>query len=78
MPLSSLFCLLSLAASPAGGEKPAPPARPPAEPPLALKVGVKAPDFSLPDQTGQLVRLSAFRGKKTVVLAFYVMDATAG
>jgi cytochrome oxidase Cu insertion factor (SCO1/SenC/PrrC family) len=78
MPLSSLFCLLSLAASPAGGETPAPPARAPAEPAVELKVGSKAPDFSLPDQSGQLQRLSSFRGKKSVVLAFYVMDATSG
>lgn len=43
-----------------------------------LKVGCKAPDFSLPDQTGKLHRLSALRGKKAVVLAFYVIDNTPG
>ncbi len=43
-----------------------------------LKVGSKAPDFVLPDQTGQLQRLAAMRGKKAVILAFYVVDATAG
>ena len=29
-----------------------------------------APDFSLPDFTGKMVRLSDFRGKKNVLLVF--------
>ena len=44
----------------------------------ALKVGDKAPDFALPDQRGSTVRLSEFRGKKTVVLAFYIKAFTPG
>jgi peroxiredoxin len=44
----------------------------------ALKVGDKAPDFSLPDQTGKQVKLSDFAGKKSVVLAFYVLAFTGG
>ena len=44
----------------------------------ALKVGDTAPDFALPDQNGNIVRLSAFRGKKTVVLAFYIKAGTSG
>ncbi len=44
----------------------------------ALKVGDKAPDFSLPDQTGKQVKLSDFTGKKNVVLAFYVLAFTGG
>ena len=43
-----------------------------------LKVGDKAPDFSLPDQTGKQVKLSDFLGKKNVVLAFYVLAFTGG
>lgn len=43
-----------------------------------LKVGDAAPDFTLPDQNGTLVKLSDFRGKKNVVLAFYVLAFTGG
>ena len=38
-----------------------------------LKVGGVAPDFTLPDQSRKPVNLSDFRGKKNVILAFYVM-----
>lgn len=38
---------------------------------LALTIGDEAPDFELSNQYGQKVRLSDFRGKKTVVLVFY-------
>ena len=44
----------------------------------ALKVGVKAPDFTMPDQNGNKVKLSDFLGKKNVVLAFYVLAFTGG
>ena len=37
-----------------------------------------APDFELTDTEGQTVRLSDFRGKKNVVLAFYVLAFTGG
>jgi peroxiredoxin len=43
-----------------------------------LKVGDKAPDFTLPDQNGKAVKLSDFLGKKNVVLAFYVLAFTGG
>ena len=36
-----------------------------------LKVGDRAPEFELYDNTGTVTRLSDFRGKKNVVLAFY-------
>ena len=39
-------------------------------------VGQAAPDFSLPDQNGHPVRLSDFRGRKSVVLAFYIRAFT--
>ena len=44
----------------------------------SLKVGDAAPDFALPDQSGATVRLSHFRGKKSVVLAFYIRAGTPG
>jgi cytochrome oxidase Cu insertion factor (SCO1/SenC/PrrC family) len=43
-----------------------------------LKVGDVAPDFTLPDNKGNPVHLADFRGKKTVVLAFYVLAFTGG
>ena len=43
-----------------------------------LRVGDRAPDFALPDQKGDTVRLSDFKGKKTVVLAFYIKASTPG
>ena len=42
-----------------------------------LDIGTKAPDFTLPDQNGELHSLSDYRGKK-VVLYFYPKDNTAG
>ena len=51
------------------------------QPPVAsthLKVGEMAPDLTLPDQNQKPVRLSDFRGKKNVVLAFYVLAFTGG
>lgn len=42
-----------------------------------LEVGMKAPDFTLPDKDGKLVSLSSFRGKR-VVLYFYPRDNTPG
>lgn len=42
-----------------------------------LEVGMKAPDFTLPDKDGNQVRLSDFKGKK-VVLYFYPKDNTPG
>ncbi len=40
-----------------------------------LSVGSKAPDFSLPDETGAAVSLASLRGKN-VVLVFYPGDDT--
>ena len=42
-------------------------------PKTTLKVGDMAPDFTLPDTDNKPVKLSDFRGKKTVVLAFFVV-----
>lgn len=42
-----------------------------------LEVGTKAPDFSLPDQNGNVYTLEEYRGKK-VILYFYPKDNTPG
>ncbi len=42
-----------------------------------LKVGSRAPAFSLPNEKGQVVKLSELKGKK-VVLFFYPKDNTSG
>lgn len=45
----------------------------------ALKVGDMAPDFEIPAVTGEQkgkLRLSDFRDKKNVVIAFYPLDWT--
>jgi peroxiredoxin len=39
-----------------------------------IKVGDTAPDFTLKDQDQKDVKLSDYRGKKNVVLAFYPLD----
>lgn len=46
--------------------------------PSKLKVGDIAPDFTLTDTAGAKVKLSDFRGKNNVVLAFYVFAFTGG
>ena len=50
----------------------------PAAPETHLKVGDTAPDFTLTDTDGKPVKLSDFRGKKNVALAFYVLAFTGG
>ena len=47
---------------------------------MAIAVSTEAPDFELPsseldgDRPGKKIKLSDFRGKKNVVLAFYPLD----
>jgi cytochrome oxidase Cu insertion factor (SCO1/SenC/PrrC family) len=47
-------------------------------PQTPLKVGDMAPDFTLPSTSGKPVKLSDFRGKQNVVLAFFVAAFTGG
>ncbi len=42
-----------------------------------LEVGTKAPEFTLPDQNGEMKSLADYRGQK-VILYFYPKDMTAG
>ena len=43
-----------------------------------IKIGDTAPDFTLLDQNRKPVKLSDFRGKKSVVLAFYIFAFPGG
>ena len=42
-----------------------------------LSIGTKAPEFSLPDQNGQIHTLASYQGRK-VILYFYPKDMTSG
>ncbi|RGS76588.1 thioredoxin-dependent thiol peroxidase [Coprococcus sp. AF21-14LB] len=42
-----------------------------------LETGIKAPEFTLPDQNGEMHSLTDYRGKK-VILYFYPKDNTPG
>ncbi len=44
---------------------------------MALEVGKKAPAFALPDEDGNVVKLSDFEGKRVVVF-FYSKAGTSG
>ncbi len=44
---------------------------------MSLQIGDQAPDFTLPDQDGNLVKLRSFKGER-VVIYFYPKDDTPG
>lgn len=86
--ISAIFILFtaSLAAAQAPTASPTP-ARPaaPSAPKTHLKVGDPAPDFTLPStlvaadgRSTVRYKLSDFKGRKNVVLAFYVLAFTGG
>lgn len=86
--ISAIFLLVtaSLAAAQTAPAPTPTPARPaaPAPPKTHLKVGDAAPDFTLPstivgaDNRSVRYKLSDLKGKKNVVLAFYVLAFTGG
>lgn len=43
---------------------------------MSVNVGDQAPDFELKSHTGETVKLSDFKGKKNVFIAFYPLDWT--
>jgi hypothetical protein len=81
--LAAAVCTAAQSA-PTQSAAPNKPATPPPAPHTNLKVGDPAPDFNLPstivDANSKTVRykLSDFKGKKNVVLAFYVLAFTGG
>ncbi len=73
--------LLAAAMSPLLSSELSAQATKPAPAPMKLKVGDMAPDFKLQyfDGTDEKdVSLSQYRGKKNVVLAFYIFAFTGG
>ena len=42
------------------------------------KVGNLAPDFSLPNQNNEIIRLKDFRGKSNLIVYFYPKASTPG
>jgi len=71
MNVLSVALLGTMAASAMFGQTVAPPK-------THLKVGDAAPDFNLPSTQGGRVKLSDFKGKNTVVLAFFPAAFTGG
>src|SRR5215510_3946353 len=65
-PLMSAAASLPLAQAPAGGSQ------------VELKVGDPAPDFSLQASDGKTYKLSDFKGKQAVVLAWFPKAFTSG
>ena len=65
--VSAALSLISWAQAPAG-----------ASPSSTLKVGDKAPDFTLPSTDGKPVHLEDLIGKSTIVLAFFPAAFTGG
>lgn len=53
-------------------------AQTPGAPSTTLKVGDKAPDFTLPSTAGGTVHIADYLGKSTVVLAFFPAAFTGG
>jgi peroxiredoxin len=53
-------------------------AQAPAPPKTHLKVGDSAPDFSVPTTQGKTFKLSDYKGKSGVVVAFFPAAFTGG
>ena len=75
---SILILFISVCAAPVLAQQTTPTTQQPAAPKTHLQVGQAAPDFTLTDTAGKEVKLSDFKGRKNVVLAFYVLAFTGG
>ena len=75
--LLAALAVAALAQAPAASPAASPAPRP-AVPKTHLKVGDKAPDFTLRATDGKTYKLSDFKGTKNVVLAAYVLAFTGG
>ena len=69
--LTRRSAILGSLALPLAGQTNAPPSS-------TLKVGDKAPDFTMPSTDGGAVHLADYIGKSTVVLAFFPAAFTGG
>ena len=84
LPLLAAAAFGQAAASPASQSPAKPAAQASAQtaaeaaPEPKFKVGDMAPDFMMKDQNRKDVTLSSFKGKKNVVLAFYIFAFTGG
>jgi len=75
--LVAALAVSAFAQAPAPSPTTSPAPRPPA-PKTHLKVGDKAPDFTLRATDGKTYKLSDFKGTRNVVLAVYVLAFTGG
>ncbi|HTK94027.1 MAG TPA: hypothetical protein VL382_00195 [Terriglobales bacterium] len=80
--ITAAAMLILLAAASFGQAKPAAPAaQQPGPPPLKLKVGDTVPDFTLKYFDGTDMKdfkLSDYRGKKNVLIGFFIFAFTGG
>lgn len=76
--LIAAFLMLSTVAFAQNQGAEAPKPAPPQQIKTPLKVGDKAPDFTLTGVDGKVFKLSKLKGKNNVVLAFYPKAFTGG
>jgi thioredoxin-dependent peroxiredoxin len=72
MRFATIVAALAMGATALAAQTPAPPA------PNELKVGDQAPDFSLQAGDGKTYKLSDYKGKKAVVIAWFPKAYTSG
>ena len=80
--ITAFFTLFLLAAASVPAQEAKKPAQQPGPPPLKLKVGDTVPDFTLKyaDGSGAMkdFKLSDYKGKKNVLLGFFLFAFTGG
>ena len=73
-----ILAAVLMMATGANGQTPAPATAGAAAPAVELKVGDQAPDFTLQASDGKTYKLSDFKGKKAVVVAWFPKAFTSG